>query len=146
MKRVMVFLMSFFSLFSAGCDAQPTPSPAGKPNVEGMTQLPSGLKYRVLKEGTGAKPAATDQVEVHYRGMFLDGKEFDSSYKRKEPTTFPVNRVIKGWTEALLLMKEGSKWELAIPPDIAYGKNGMPPVIPPDATLFFEVELLKIVK
>lgn len=100
------------------------------------------LQYKVLKEGTGKNPGSNDTVTVHYRGTFLDGKEFDSSAKRGQPAQFPVTRVIRGWTEALQLMKVGSKWELYIPAALAYGENGQPPNIPPGATLLFEVELL----
>lgn len=111
-----------------------------------MTQLPSGLKYEVLREGSGASPARTDTVTTHYAGSLTDGTEFDSSYKRGQPTSFPVNGVIGGWTEALLLMKSGAKWKLEIPPNLAYGKSGIPGVIPPNATLIFEVELISIQK
>jgi FKBP-type peptidyl-prolyl cis-trans isomerase len=110
----------------------------------GVVTLPSGLQYKILKEGTGPKPAATDSVTVNYRGTLLDGTEFDSSYKRGQPATFPVNRVIKGWTEALQLMPVGSKWELYIPADLAYGAAGAGGDIGPNATLIFEVELLSI--
>jgi FKBP-type peptidyl-prolyl cis-trans isomerase len=110
---------------------------------EGVVTTESGLQYRVITEGEGAKPAATDTVSVHYRGTLLDGTEFDSSYKRGEPVSFPVGKVISGWTEALQLMGEGSKWELFIPSDLAYGPGGANPNIGPNATLKFEVELLK---
>ncbi len=110
---------------------------------EGVTTLPSGLQYKVIKEGTGPKPGATDTVTVHYRGTLIDGTEFDSSYSRNEPAIFPVNRVIKGWTEALQLMGEGAKWELYIPPDLAYGERGAGARIPPQSALVFEVELVK---
>lgn len=110
----------------------------------GVVTLPSGLQYKILKEGTGPKPTATDSVVCNYRGTLLDGKEFDSSYKRGQPATFPVNRVIKGWTEALQLMPVGSKWELFIPPDMAYGVQGAGGDIGPNSTLIFEVELLSI--
>jgi FKBP-type peptidyl-prolyl cis-trans isomerase FklB len=110
----------------------------------GVVTLPSGLQYKIVKEGTGAKPAATDTVTVNYRGTLINGKEFDSSYKRGEPATFPVSGVIKGWTEALQLMPVGSKWELYIPPDLAYGARGAGADIGPNATLLFEVELLSI--
>ncbi|MEJ2703847.1 MAG: FKBP-type peptidyl-prolyl cis-trans isomerase [Sedimentisphaerales bacterium] len=112
---------------------------------EGVKVLPDGLQYKVIKEGTGATPTATDKVKVHYRGTLIDGTEFDSSYKRTQPTEFQVNAVIKGWTEALELMKVGAKWELYIPPDLAYGERGRPG-IPPNSVLIFEVELLEIVK
>jgi FKBP-type peptidyl-prolyl cis-trans isomerase FkpA/FKBP-type peptidyl-prolyl cis-trans isomerase FklB len=104
----------------------------------------SGLQYIVEKEGTGASPKATDTVKVHYRGTLIDGTEFDSSYKRNEPAVFPVNGVIKGWTEALQKMKVGSKWKVFIPAEIAYGEQGQPPTIPPASTLIFEIELLGI--
>ncbi|MBN2315673.1 MAG: FKBP-type peptidyl-prolyl cis-trans isomerase [Sedimentisphaerales bacterium] len=112
---------------------------------EGVTVLPSGLQYKVIKEGTGDSPTATDKVKTHYRGRLLDGTEFDSSYKRNQPTEFAVNRVIKGWTEALQLMKTGAKWELYIPADLAYGESGRPS-IPPNSVLIFEIELLEVVK
>lgn len=113
---------------------------------EGVKTTASGLQYKVVKEGTGAKPAAADEVKVHYRGRLLDGTEFDSSYKRNEPAQFPVNQVIPGWTEALQLMNVGSAFELYIPPDLGYGDRGAPPVIKPGSLLIFEVELLDIVK
>jgi len=112
---------------------------------EGVHTLPDGLQYKVLKEGTGKKPQAADTVSVHYKGTLIDGTEFDSSYKRGQPAEFPVNRVIKGWTEALQLMPEGSKWMLYIPSRLAYGERGTPGgPIGPNETLIFEVELLKI--
>jgi FKBP-type peptidyl-prolyl cis-trans isomerase FkpA len=104
----------------------------------------SGLVYRSLKDGTGSSPAATDKVKVHYKGTFPDGKEFDSSYKRNEPTEFPLNRVIGCWTEGVQLMKVGGKAKLTCPASIAYGERGAGGVIPPNATLVFEVELLAI--
>ena len=107
--------------------------------------LPSGLQYSVIKEGAGAIPKKTDQVSVHYTGTLTDGKKFDSSVDRNEPATFPVTGVIAGWVEALQLMKVGSKWKLTIPSKLAYGASGIPGVIPPNATLIFEVELLSIV-
>ena len=112
--------------------------------VGGINSLTSGLRYQVLKEGTGAKPSITDTVVTHYHGTFLDGSVFDSSVDRGAPATFPVNGVIRGWTEALQLMSVGSKWRLVIPPDLAYGKRGAGRLIPPNATLIFEVELLDI--
>jgi len=111
---------------------------------EGVKTLPSGLQYKEIKAGTGKTPKATDTVSVHYRGTLINGKEFDSSYKRGEPAEFPVNRVIPGWTEALQLMKEGSKWMLYIPSKLAYGERGAGGDIGPNETLIFEVELLKV--
>ena len=113
---------------------------------DGVVTLPSGLQYKILTEGTGPKPTATDTVSCNYRGTLLDGKEFDSSYKRGQPASFPVSGVIKGWTEALQLMPVGSKWQLFIPSDLAYGDRGADPRsgIGPGATLIFEVELLSI--
>lgn len=115
---------------------------AANKTKEGVTTLPSGLQYKVLQQGTGPKPAATDTVTVNYRGTLLDGTEFDSSYKRGQPASFGVGQVIKGWTEALQLMPAGSKWQVFIPPDLAYGPRGSAPTIGPNATLIFEVELL----
>jgi FKBP-type peptidyl-prolyl cis-trans isomerase FklB len=111
---------------------------------EGVVTLPSGLEYKVLQEGTGPKPAPTDTVVCNYRGTLLDNTEFDSSYKRGQPATFPVTGVIKGWTEALQLMPVGSKWQLFVPAELAYGDRGAGGQIPPNATLIFEVELLSI--
>jgi FKBP-type peptidyl-prolyl cis-trans isomerase FkpA len=107
---------------------------------------PSGLVYRSLTEGKGANPAATDTVKVHYRGTLSDGKEFDSSYKRGEPASFPLNRVIPCWTEGVQRMKVGGKARLTCPPKIAYGESGAGGIIPPNATLTFEVELLEIAR
>jgi FKBP-type peptidyl-prolyl cis-trans isomerase len=109
----------------------------------GVKTTASGLQYEVLTEGTGKMPGTNDAVSVHYRGTLLSGQEFDSSYKRNQPAEFPVTGVIKGWTEALLLMKTGSKWKLTIPPGLAYGESGRPG-IPPNSLLIFEVELLGI--
>ena len=111
---------------------------------EGVVTLPSGLQYKVLQAGTGPKPAATDTVVCNYRGTLLDNTEFDSSYKRGQPATFPVSGVIKGWTEALQLMPVGSKWQLFIPADLAYGDRGAGGQIGPGSTLIFEVELVSI--
>jgi len=107
---------------------------------------PSGLVFKSLKDGTGASPAATNVVRVHYKGTFPDGREFDSSYSRGQPTEFPLNRVIKCWTEGVQLMKVGGKAKLTCPPAIAYGERGAGNVIPPNATLQFEIELLAIVR
>src|SRR6266576_4853176 len=111
---------------------------------EGVVVLPSGLQYKILKAGDGPKPAATDSVVCNYKGTLINGKEFDSSFKRGQPATFPVSGVIKGWTEALQLMPVGSKWQLFIPPDLAYGERGAGADIQPDSTLIFEVELMSI--
>ncbi len=111
---------------------------------QGVVTLPSGLQYRVIKMGNGPKPKAEQTVKVHYRGSFIDGKEFDSSYKRGQPIEFPLNGVIPGWTEALQLMPVGSKWEIFIPSDLAYGDQGAGGAIPPGSTLVFEVELLDV--
>jgi FKBP-type peptidyl-prolyl cis-trans isomerase FklB len=111
---------------------------------EGVVTLESGLQYKILKEGTGKKPSADDTVVCNYRGTFIDGTEFDSSYKRNQPATFAVKGVIKGWTEALQLMPSGSKWQLFIPSSLAYGEKGAGNIIGPNATLVFEVELLSI--
>lgn len=117
---------------------------AANKSKEGVQTLPDGLQYKVLKEGTGPKPTANDTVTVNYRGTLINGKEFDSSYKRGQPVSFPVGGVIKGWTEALQLMPVGSKWQLFIPPDLAYGDRGAGADIGPGETLIFDVELLSI--
>lgn len=114
---------------------------AGKP---GITTLPSGLQYEVLKEGNGRKPGPSSSVTTHYHGTLTNGTVFDSSYQRGQPATFGVNQVIAGWTEALQLMPEGSKWRLYIPSDLAYGKRGAGRDIGPDSALIFDVELLKV--
>jgi FKBP-type peptidyl-prolyl cis-trans isomerase FklB len=111
---------------------------------EGVKTLPSGLQYRELQAGEGKTPGADDSVVVNYRGNLIDGTEFDSSYDRGKPSTFQVKKVIKGWREALLLMKEGAKWELYIPPELAYGKRGMRNRIPPNNALVYEVELIAV--
>ncbi len=113
---------------------------------DGVTTTVSGLQYTVLKQGTGPRPSNTDRVKVHYRGTTIDGQEFDSSYKRGEPAAFAVTGVIKGWTEALLLMNVGSKYRLVIPSGLAYGEQGAGPRIGPNQVLIFEVELLGIEK
>ena len=130
MKRLTIAILS--SAFVAAAYAQ---SPL---------TTKSGLVYQSLKEGSGASPRATDTVRVHYRGTFPDGREFDSSYKRNEPTEFPLNRVIACWTEGVQMMKPGGKAKLTCPPQIAYGEKGAGGVIPPNATLVFDVELLEV--
>ena len=113
---------------------------------EGVVTRPSGLQYKVLKDGSGETPKATDKVKVNYKGTLIDGKEFDSSNKLGKPAEFQVNKVIAGWTEALQLMKVGSKWEVFIPSNLAYGDRGAGPMIGPNSTLIFEVELVSIEK
>jgi FKBP-type peptidyl-prolyl cis-trans isomerase len=110
----------------------------------GVTVTASGLQYEVIKSGDGRSPVATDKVTVHYRGTLIDGREFDSSYKRGEPATFPLNRVIAGWTEGVQLMKEGDKWRFFIPSNLGYGTRGAGGMIGPNETLIFEVELIKV--
>ena len=117
---------------------------AANKSKEGVVTLPSGMQYKILTAGTGPKPTMNDKVTCNYRGTLINGKEFDSSYKRGEPASFPVGGVIKGWTEALQLMPVGSKWQLFIPPDMAYGDRGAGSDIGPGETLIFEVELLSI--
>jgi FKBP-type peptidyl-prolyl cis-trans isomerase len=114
------------------------------PATTALTTTPSGLAYEVMKAGTGKSPKATDKVTVHYAGWLTNGKAFDSSYQRGEPASFPLNRVIAGWTEGLQLMKEGGISKFVIPANLGYGARGAPPVIGPDATLVFQVELIKI--
>jgi FKBP-type peptidyl-prolyl cis-trans isomerase len=111
---------------------------------EGVVTLPSGLQYKILKEGTGPKPSASDSVVCNYKGTLIDNTEFDSSYKRGQPATFPVGQVIKGWTEVLQLMPVGSKWQVFVPSDLAYGPRAPGGTIGPNATLIFEIELLSI--
>jgi len=111
---------------------------------EGVKTLPSGLQYKVITPGTGKSPQATDSVTTHYKGSLVDGTEFDSSYRRGQPATFPVSGVIPGWTEALQLMKEGAKWQLFLPPSLAYGERGVGRDIGPNSTLIFEVELISV--
>jgi FKBP-type peptidyl-prolyl cis-trans isomerase FklB len=111
---------------------------------EGVVTLPSGLQYKILREGTGPKPSATDSVVCNYKGSLIDNTEFDSSYKRGQPATFPVGQVIKGWTEVLQLMPVGSKWQVFVPSELAYGPRGPGGAIGPNATLIFEIELLSI--
>lgn len=113
-------------------------------NKAGVMVTSSGLQYRVLRKGSGRRPGKTDTVEVHYKGSLINGKTFDSSYDRGQSISFPLNRVIAGWTEGLQLMKEGAKYELVIPANLGYGINGSGRTIPPRATLIFIVELIKV--
>jgi len=113
-------------------------------NNEGVVTLPSGLQYKVLNEGNGRKPKATDNVVCHYEGFLIDGTVFDSSYQRGEPATFPLNQVITGWTEGLQLMQEGAKYRFFIPYRLGYGENGAGTLIPPYSTLIFDVELIEV--
>lgn len=113
---------------------------------DGVKTTASGLQYRVINEGKGAKPKTSDTVSVHYTGTLIDGREFDSSHRRNEPATFPINGVIQGWQEALPMMAEGSKWEIFVPSDLAYGPKGAGGTIGPNETLIFEIELLSINK
>ena len=119
---------------------------ADNAKVEGVQVTDSGIQYQVLTAAEGDKPAATDTVTVHYKGTFLNGEIFDSSYKRGQPAVFPLNRVIPGWTEGVQLMSVGSKYKFTIPSDLAYGPNGNPPRIPGNSVLQFEIELLEIQK
>lgn len=143
-------VLAAFGLFSAAARGQSAAEKGEKflkenATKEGVKTTASGLQYKITKEGEGKSPKATDTVVVHYRGTLLDGKEFDSSYKRNEPAEFPLNRVIKGWTEGLQLLKEGGKATLYIPPALGYGAQGTPGgPIGPNETLTFEVELVKI--
>jgi FKBP-type peptidyl-prolyl cis-trans isomerase FkpA len=120
------------------------PAAAEKKETGKVTTTASGLKYEILKDAEGPKPSATDQVTVHYKGTLVDGTEFDSSYGRGQPATFPLNRVIKGWTEGVQLMSPGAKYKFTIPPELGYGAGGAGGKIPPNSTLIFEVELIKI--
>jgi len=117
---------------------------AANKKKEGVVTLPSGLQYKILKAGNGTRPTASQTVQVHYRGSFIDGTEFESSYKQGQPAEFPVGQVIKGWVEGIQLMSVGAKWQLFIPSDLAYGANGAGQKIGPNTTLIFEIELLAI--
>ena len=136
-------MSKFFPLAAAVLFAVSLPATAAEVKE---TKTASGIVITTLKDGNGASPKSTDTVKVHYRGTFTDGKEFDSSYKRGQPATFPLNQVIPCWTEGVQTMKIGGKAKLLCPPELAYGKRGAPGVIPPDTTLLFEVELLEILK
>ena len=153
-QRIIAILIAFFigfTMFSLANANSPEENKAAgetflaeNAKKPGIVTTASGLQYEVITEGTGASPKATDTVSVHYLGTTLDGKEFDSSYKRGAPASFPLNRVIAGWTEGLQLMKEGGKSRLFIPANLAYGENAPSSKIGPNATLIFEVELVKV--
>jgi FKBP-type peptidyl-prolyl cis-trans isomerase FkpA len=140
----MRFLLLPLSLVLISCSSTPPASSTVQAAPANAVKTASGLEYRELRAGTGASPKATDVVKVHYRGTLTNGTEFDSSYKRNMPAEFPLNRVIPCWTEGVQMMKVGGKAQLTCPASIAYGERGSPPVIPPNATLIFEVELLGI--
>ena len=146
MLRTCAFTLTAFAalLVAPSSWAQTDAALAAASKEAGAQVTKSGLIYRSLKDGSGPSPLSTDKVNVHYKGTFPDGKEFDSSYKRNEPTEFPLNRVIACWTEGVQLMKVGGKAKLTCPSAIAYGERGAGGVIPPNATLVFEIELLAI--
>jgi FKBP-type peptidyl-prolyl cis-trans isomerase FklB len=140
-KRGLAHAAQILSVKNAQAGAEFVSKNARKNDV---VTLPSGLQYRILKQGSGRKPTLEDIVECHYRGTFVDGTEFDSSYARKAPQTFPVKGAIKGWREALQLMPVGSKWQLVVPPQLAYGEHGAADTIGPNATIIFDVELISV--
>ena len=144
LPAAMLIASTLLTANAALAQTPANPVIAAAAKEEGAVVTPSGLVYRSLKDGTGASPTASDKVKVHYRGTFPDGKEFDSSYKRNEAIEFPLNGVIKCWTEGVQRMKVGGKSKLTCPAGIAYGERGAGGVIPPNATLLFEVELLAI--
>jgi FKBP-type peptidyl-prolyl cis-trans isomerase FklB len=155
MKRTLFILLCAFSLAPliavAGGTAERNQKEgdaflAANSMKKGVKTLPSGLQYLVLREGTGKRPSAMDFVTVNYRGALIDGTEFDSSYRRGEPATFPLNGVIRGWTEGVQLMREGSKYRFFIPSHLAYGPRGAGGIIGPNATLIFDVELISVRK
>ncbi len=143
-ERVQVLVMKAQASAAQGNRAAAQKFLAENAKRPGVKTTSSGLQYKVLSPGSGASPRPTDQVVVNYRGTLLNGTEFDSSYKHGQPATFQVNGVIRGWTEALVMMKPGAKWELYIPPDLAYGDRSPAPVVPPGSLLKFDVELVKI--
>ena len=147
LTRFTCFAPLLAVLVSFAASAQPDdPAAAAAAKEKGAVVTPSGLVYLSLKDGSGASPTAADTVKVHYRGTFPDGREFDSSYKRNEPAQFPLGGVIPCWTEGVQRMKVGGKAKLTCPAAIAYGSRGAGGTIPPNATLYFEVELLEIAK
>ncbi len=153
-NRIIAILTAFiigFVMFSMANATTPAENQAAgekflaeNAQKPGVITTSSGLQYLVFGEGTGALPKATDNVTVHYKGTTIDGKEFDSSYSRGEPATFPLNRVIAGWTEGLQLMKEGAKYRFFIPSNLAYGERGAGNLIGPNSALVFDVELIKV--
>jgi FKBP-type peptidyl-prolyl cis-trans isomerase len=146
MKSIIYFL-SFIIIATTGCTTVKDGASFLKKNKKkrGVVVLESGLQYKIIKEGTGPKPTATGSVTVHYTGTLYDGRKFDSSVDRNQPFTFRLNQVIKGWTEGVQLMPEGSKFFLYIPPHLAYGEKGAPgTIIGPNETLIFEIELIKV--
>lgn len=145
-KLINDYLQELQSKAEAAARAEGESFLAENGKKENVLTTPSGLQYVIEKEGTGTQPTAEDEVTVHYTGKLLDGKVFDSSVNRGEPATFPLNRVIPGWTEGVQLMKEGAKYTFFIPSDLAYGAQGVPGAIPPHSTLIFEVELIKVNK
>ncbi len=145
-KLINDYLQELQSKAEAAARAEGESFLAENGKKENVLTTPSGLQYVIEKEGTGAQPTAEDEVTVHYTGKLLDGKVFDSSVNRGEAATFPLNRVIPGWTEGVQLMKEGAKYTFFIPSDLAYGAQGVPGAIPPHSTLIFEVELIKVNK
>ncbi len=144
--RSILIATLMLALVTLGCVSKPIfePGPADPDAPTEFTTTPSGLKYRILRKATGDKPIASSTVTVNYVGWLDDGSEFDSSYRRGEPATFPLSGVVKGWTEGLQLVNEGGMIELEIPSDLGYGATGAPGAIPPHATLHFKVELLEI--
>ena len=144
MKILLPIAVAVFALMSTAAFSTEDAAASAAAKEPGAVVTASGLVYRSLKDGSGASPAASDKVKVHYRGTFPDGREFDSSYKRNEAIEFPLSGVIKCWTEGVQRMKVGGKAKLTCPPSIAYGERGAAGVIPPNATLLFEVELLAI--
>jgi FKBP-type peptidyl-prolyl cis-trans isomerase FkpA len=142
--RPLLLALAIASPLLAGAQPAADPALAKAAAEKGAVVTASGMVFRSLKDGTGASPGPTDTVKVHYRGTFPDGREFDSSYSRREPTEFPLNRVIKCWTEGVQRMKAGGTARLTCPPALAYGERGAGGVIPPNATLLFEIELLAV--
>lgn len=145
LRRVFLSFLSLLVAVSAGTSPEGIAWLGKKGEEEGVVSLPSGLLYKEIVAGTGATPGPTDPCSCHYAGTLIDGTEFDSSYKRGEPLKFAPNQVIKGWTEAMQLMKEGGKWELYIPSELAYGDRGAGGLIPGGAVLIFTIEILEVV-